>query len=70
MCFFLRRRVLYSLRYSPIPSGVAISATSTTAEVRKAYLKLSLKIHPDKNGSSPESKVTAMAVSPASASKT
>lgn len=37
-------------------SGNTITKSSSTAEMRKAYLKLSLKIHPDKNGQSAESK--------------
>ena len=37
-------------------SGVEVSSSSGTSDMRKAYLKLSLKIHPDKNGSSPDSK--------------
>ena len=37
-------------------SGVSISSASSTADMRKAYLKLSIKIHPDKNGNSPDSK--------------
>ena len=37
-------------------SGVSISSASSTADMRKAYLKLSIKVHPDKNGNSPDSK--------------
>ena len=37
-------------------SGLAISKQSSTADMRKAYLKLSLKVHPDKNGQSANSK--------------
>ena len=37
-------------------SGSAITAASPTAAMRKAYLKLSLKIHPDKNGGTADAK--------------
>jgi hypothetical protein len=37
-------------------AGAVISAASTTAEMRKAYRRLSVKVHPDKNGNSSDSK--------------
>ena len=37
-------------------SGTPVSARSPVPELRRAYLKLSLALHPDKNGSSAESK--------------
>jgi hypothetical protein len=37
-------------------SGMDIHEKSPTSDMRKAYLKLSLKVHPDKNGQSAESK--------------
>jgi len=37
-------------------SGIAVTAASPAAELRKAYLRLSLKVHPDKNGASAEAR--------------
>ena len=37
-------------------SGVTVTASSPQAELRRAYLRLSLKVHPDKNSSSLESR--------------
>jgi hypothetical protein len=37
-------------------SGVTVTASSSQTELRRAYLRLSLKVHPDKNNSSLESR--------------
>ena len=37
-------------------SGAPITAASPLAEMRKAYLRLSMRVHPDKNGGSAEAK--------------
>jgi hypothetical protein len=37
-------------------SGKAVSAASSTAELRRAYLSLSLKVHPDKHGGAGDAK--------------
>ncbi|KNC82706.1 hypothetical protein SARC_05007 [Sphaeroforma arctica JP610] len=43
-------------------AGVPITSASSVAAMRKAYLKLSLKIHPDKHDSSAESKAAFQAL--------
>ena len=42
--------------------GAVVSAATPEAELRRAYLRLSLKVHPDKNGGSAESKAAFQAL--------
>ena len=42
--------------------GLAITASTPEVDLRRAYLRLSLKIHPDKNGGSTESKAAFQAL--------